>query len=59
MQLVWHQMIPLPYQLWSNPQMMPVFFDRQIALTREASEPRPDLVIWPEVAVPFLLNGEP
>jgi len=42
-------------QKW-DPAMMPVFFERQLALTAEQSDTPPDLVIWPEVAVPFLLN---
>ncbi|MGJ8583732.1 MAG: apolipoprotein N-acyltransferase [Marinosulfonomonas sp.] len=42
-----------------DPVMMPVFFDRQLSLTAEPAEQTPDLVIWPEVAVPFLLNGAP
>ena len=42
-----------------DPVMMPVFFDRQLSLTEEPEDPPPDLVIWPEVAVPFLLNGAP
>lgn len=39
-----------------DPQMMPLFYDRQISLTSETANPAPDLVVWPEVAVPFLLN---
>ena len=42
-------------QKW-DPEMMPVFYARQIDLTSEPADPSPDLVIWPEVAVPFLLN---
>ncbi len=40
-------------QKW-DPAMMPVFFDRQIGFT--AAAPRPDLIVWPETAVPDLLN---
>lgn len=39
-----------------DPAMMPVFFDRQLDLTSQPADRLPDLVIWPEVAVPFLLN---
>ncbi|MGR3662947.1 MAG: apolipoprotein N-acyltransferase [Paracoccaceae bacterium] len=39
-----------------NPQMMPVFYDRQISLTEAAADIPPDIIIWPEVAVPFLLD---
>lgn len=42
-------------QKW-DPQMMPVFYARQVALTAEPADPPPDLVVWPEVAVPFVLN---
>jgi len=44
-------------QKW-DPEMMPVFYRRQINLTEEPSDVAPDLVVWPEVAVPFLLNDE-
>lgn len=37
-----------------NPDYAPVFFDRQVAFS--AAEPRPDLIVWPEVAIPTLLN---
>ncbi len=42
-------------QKW-DPQMMPVFYTRQLRLTGEPSQQPLDLVVWPEVAVPFLLN---
>jgi len=42
-------------QKW-DPAMMPVFYNRQLGLTAELSNPAPDVVVWPEVAVPFLLN---
>ena len=41
-----------------DPQMMPVFYERQLMLTSEPSELEPDLIIWPEVAVPFLLSDK-
>ena len=41
-----------------DPQMMPVFYERQLALTGEASDLEPDLIVWPEVSVPFLLSDE-
>ncbi|MEP3330532.1 apolipoprotein N-acyltransferase [Sedimentitalea sp.] len=41
------------HQKW-DPEMMPVFFERQIGFTAEA--PRPDLIVWPETAVPVLLG---
>lgn len=32
------------------------FFDRQVAFTAAPADPRPDVVIWPETAVPFVLE---
>ncbi len=37
-----------------------LYFDRQLDLTAAAPElgrPRPDLVVWPETSVPYLLNN--
>lgn len=42
-------------QKW-DPAMMPVFYARQIELSSEPADRPVDLIIWPEVAVPFLLN---
>ncbi len=42
-------------QKW-DPEYMPVFYNRQLSLTAEESDRHLDLVIWPEVAVPFLLS---
>lgn len=42
-------------QKW-DPAMAPVFYQRQLSLTAEVTAPPPDLVVWPEVAVPFLIN---
>ncbi|MDU9004072.1 apolipoprotein N-acyltransferase [Sedimentitalea todarodis] len=41
------------HQKW-DPEMMPVFFQRQIDFT--AAQPQPDLIVWPETAVPVLLD---
>lgn len=41
------------HQKW-DPEMMPVFFQRQIDFT--AALPQPDLIVWPETAVPVLLD---
>ncbi len=40
-------------QKW-DPAMMPVFFQRLIDYT--AARPHPDLIVWPETAVPTLLE---
>ena len=37
-----------------NPDLMPVFFNRQ--LDYSSAGPRPDLIVWPETAVPTVLN---
>ncbi|WP_433989664.1 Apolipoprotein N-acyltransferase (plasmid) [Pseudoseohaeicola sp. NH-UV-7] len=41
-----------------NPDMIPLFFDRQVAFTRAPGQTgqRPDLIVWPETAVPTLLE---
>lgn len=41
------------HQKW-DPAYMPVFFQRQLDFT--AAGPRPDLIVWPESAVPVLLH---
>lgn len=40
-----------------RPEMQTLFFERQLAATR--ADPRPDIVIWPETAVPFVLDYAP
>lgn len=40
-----------------DPDLARVFFERQLALTEAGS--RPDLAIWPETAVPYLLEDYP
>ncbi len=42
-----------------DPEMARVYFDRLLAFTATASVPRPDLVIWPETSVPYLLERNP
>lgn len=39
-----------------DPEMIPVFYNRQLNFTGEPAAVTPDLTIWPEVAVAFLLN---
>ncbi|WP_292289933.1 apolipoprotein N-acyltransferase [Marivita sp.] len=41
------------HQKW-DPAHIPTFFNRQVDFT--AQQPRPDLVVWPETAVPNLLD---
>ena len=40
-----------------NPDVAQMLFDRQLAFS--AAMPRPDIVIWPETAVPYLLEDYP
>lgn len=40
-------------QKW-DPAMIPVFFNRMVGFSAEG--PRPDLILWPESAVPVLLD---
>lgn len=42
------------HQKW-DPAHIPTFFNRQIAFTAEGPQ-RPDLIVWPETAVPVLLH---
>ncbi len=42
-----------------DPQKMPIFFRRQLDLTAADPSFAPDLVIWPETAVPFWLGERP
>ncbi len=39
-----------------DPEKMPLHFERLLTLSAEPSDRRPDLVIWPEVAVTFLID---
>ena len=41
-----------------NPAKIPIFFRRQVEFTREPTQNggRPDLIVWPETAVPTLLD---
>jgi len=45
-----------------NPDYAPLFLDRQIELTALAPEPGnppPDLIVWPETSIPYLLGRAP
>jgi len=37
-----------------QPDWIPLFFRRALNLTRHHSDPKPDVVIWPETSIPFL-----
>lgn len=46
------------HEKW-DPQMIPIFMERQIAFTQAPPKPdaeKPSLIIWPEISVPDLLN---
>lgn len=42
-------------QKW-DPEHVQTFYHRQLAFTGEATNPRPDLIVWPESAIPWRLN---
>ncbi|MCK4711821.1 MAG: apolipoprotein N-acyltransferase [Marinosulfonomonas sp.] len=44
------------HQKW-NPQMIPGFFERNLDFTATQAVRAPDLIIWPETAVPYLLSN--
>ncbi|WP_299848717.1 apolipoprotein N-acyltransferase [uncultured Roseovarius sp.] len=43
------------HEKWDR-EMMPVFFERQLDFSA-AGDTRPDLIVWPETAIPVLLNS--
>lgn len=43
------------HEKW-NPEKAPVFFNRQLEFTAAGAGPRPDLIVWPETAVPVWLD---
>lgn len=43
------------HEKW-DPQKAPVFFNRQLSFTAAPNGARPDLIVWPETAVPVWLN---
>ncbi|PIE09892.1 MAG: apolipoprotein N-acyltransferase [Rhodobacterales bacterium] len=43
------------HEKW-DPQHIPAFFERQLAFTRAQSDTPPDLIVWPETAIPWLLE---
>ncbi len=45
-------------QKW-RPEMAAVFYERQLRLTAAGGGPRPDITLWPEAAVPFLMHDRP
>ena len=45
------------HEKW-DPRKAPVFFNRQLSFTAAPNGARPDLIVWPETAVPFLLPND-
>lgn len=43
---------------WRSDQI-PVFWDRKLSLTATPSDQPPDVVVWPEVSLPYLLGTAP
>ncbi len=40
------------HEKW-DPEMIPIFFDRQLSFTAaEPTGPKPDLIVWPETSIP-------
>ena len=47
-----------PQHLKWDPEMIPVFFNRSLGFTSaHAKGAAPDVIIWPETSVPYLLNA--
>ena len=42
-----------------QPEMQQVFYQRQLEYTAAPAPQKPDLILWPEVAVPFLMHDRP
>lgn len=45
-----------PQHLKWHPDHIPVFFRRQVEFTAAQADPRPDLILWPETAIPTYLE---
>lgn len=48
--------INAPQHLKWERDMIPVFFDRALALTASTAETPPDIIIWPETSLPQILH---
>lgn len=45
------------HEKW-DPEMIPVFFKRQVDFTAASGDQgRPDLIVWPETAIPYMLDN--
>jgi apolipoprotein N-acyltransferase len=44
------------HQKW-DPEMIPVFWQRQLDFTAQPADGLPDLIVWPETSVPALLEN--
>ena len=49
----------IPQEVKWNPAQGPVIVSALKSLTREAAETHPDLILWPEAALPWPANGDP
>jgi len=49
----------IPQELKWDPQAKDFIIDKYIAISREALKDKPDLIIWPEAAMPVVLEEEP
>jgi apolipoprotein N-acyltransferase len=49
----------IPQELKWDPNSKDFIIDRYISLTRQALKDRPDLIVWPEAALPVVLEEEP
>jgi len=49
----------IPQELKWNPQAQDYIIDKYVDISLEAAKEKPDLIIWPEAALPVVLEEEP